>query len=131
MCAHGHTYFIILSRFDGRTNFVSVGVHVLCVTLYVALSLANQRLDKNDLRNLPSTIADLPALLSLRFRENAIVTFQECFTKLTTLQVTSKDTTHSKAHGSCALCKVYSPSLRLHTGQLTPNLCAGVGHVKE
>jgi hypothetical protein len=130
MCAHGHTYIIILSRFDGRTNFVSARV-VLFVTLYVALSLANQRLDKNDLKNLPSTIADLPALLSLRFRENAIATLQECFTNLTTLQVTSKGTTQSEAHCSCALFKVYSPSLRLDTGQMTPNSCAGIGHVKE
>ena len=52
--------------------------------------LANQRLDKNNLNNLPHTIADLPALLSLRFRENAIMTLQECFTQLTTLQVTSR-----------------------------------------
>ena len=108
MCAHGYTYIIILSHFDGCTNFVSARV-VLFVTLYVALSLANQRLDKNDLKNLPSTIADLPALLSLRFRENAIATLQECFTKLTTLQVTSKDTRQCKANCSCALCKCILP----------------------
>ena len=60
----------------------------VCAVPCVALSLANQRLDKNNLKNLPTVIADLPALLSLRFRENAIMTLQECFTKLTTLQVT-------------------------------------------
>ena len=109
MSAHGHTHIIILSRFDGRTNFVYARVHVLFVALFVALSSANQRLDKNDLKNLPSTIADLPALLSLRFRENAIVTLQECFTKLTTLQVTSKDTRQCKANCSCALCKCILP----------------------
>jgi hypothetical protein len=46
-----------------------------------------QRLDKNNLNNLPDTISELPNLMSLRFRENTIVTLHDCFSKLQTLQV--------------------------------------------
>lgn len=46
-----------------------------------------QRLDKNNLKNLPDTISELPNLISLRFRENTIVTLHDCFSNLQTLQV--------------------------------------------
>jgi len=75
-----------------------------------------QRLDKNDLKVIPESIAELPSLLSLRFRENAVITLAECFTKITTLQVLHKAT---QAHEYTAKVRA---DLRNHPG---------VGHVKE
>lgn len=60
----------------------------------VNLSFVTQRLDKNELKNLPESIAELPVLMSLRFRENAVVKLHDCFSKLTTLQVTPRRGKH-------------------------------------
>ena len=48
--------------------------------------LVELRLDKNDLKNLPEPISELPVLLSLRFRDNQVVNLHDCFSKLTSLQ---------------------------------------------
>jgi hypothetical protein len=115
---------IYISTSEYNSNVVCVTIPLPCVqnssTFLISFFRHHffcwQRLDKNDLKVIPESIAELPSLLSLRFRENAVISLAECFTKITTLQVLHKAT---PAHEHTAKVRA---DLRNHPG---------VGHVKE